>query len=621
MTIIKNYFALSFSPSLWTGKKKVVCITKYISHLAATQGISNVAIDSIMPSFDTDESLQELSDSVQKKYIVIVKELANRLNEIHDLNYSYDFWSKVLSVNFLRYVTEVYDFYKLCENNFSTEKYDFGVLKRKGFIIPEDFEEQRDVFLNSLYGNEILFRLYCEFKGIEISNEYELDRPALAKRKGVSLSGNNLNENIIVSYKSIKKHIKLCLKLPFSSSKKQDLINIKSFLKRIIMRPAYVCVLGTYFQNKYMHKLGDRFFKLDFSSIDYAKSKEVNYVFRDRLSQPLNSDLTFDNFLFSSLKDTFPKYLVEDFKEFNNSSCRIVEKLPKLSHVIAEAWISNGYQSYIVALLQQKGVLHVNNEHNVISHPYVGDFSDFIKSHSDLYYTIGWSDNVDVKIVKGASLTFPFEKLQEHTKKKSKSKFLYVSGPYQAKLPLYSSLYSLCGDNFFSKHFPFVKLFFESLSESIKMNMSFRPYPKNYAIPILTYDKDILLKSHLKDLKIVDDFSIKALDLYDEYELIILDYISKSFLEVLIANKPMIILRPPNTYTLKEEYKDIYDELIRVGIFQVDAKSAANFLEKNLMNVAEWWNSSEVQKARSNFLNNNIGRPEDAINFYKKMVN
>ena len=620
MTIIKDYFALSLSPSLWLGKKKVVCISKYIPHLAKTQGISNVVFDSIKPNFESDETLQKISDRVNDKYVVVVKELANRLNEIHGLNYSNDFWDKILSVNFLRYVTDVYDFYELCENNFSAAEYDFGVLKKEGFIIPEDFEEQRDVFLNSLYGNEILFRLYCEFKGVEISNEYELDKPLLSKRKGVSLSENNLNKTPKISYKSIKKHIKLCLKLPLSSSKKQDFFQVRSFFKKIITRPAYVCVLGTYFQDHYMHKLGDRFFKLDFSSIDYTKSKKVNYIFRDRLAQPLNSDLTFDNFLFSSLRYTFPKYLVENFKEFNDSCNRIVKSLPKLSHVIAEAWISNGYQSYIVALLQHKNIIHVNNEHNVISHPYVGDFSGFIKSHSDLYYTIGWSDKVDVKIVRGASLTFPFEKLQDDTKEKCKYKFLYVSGPYQAKLPLYSSLYSLCGDSFFSHHFSFIELFFETLSESTKENMSFRPYPKNYAIPILTYDKDFLLQNHLKDLNIVDDFSIKALELYVDYELIILDYISKSFLEVLIANKPMIVLWPPNTYTLKKEYKDIYDELVHVGVFQVDAKSAANFLEKNMMNIGEWWNSSDVQRARNNFLNNNIGSPKDAIDFYKNMV-
>ena len=55
------------------------------------------------------------------------------------------------------------------------------------------------------------------------------------------------------------------------------------------------------------------------------------------------------------------------------------------------------------------------------------------------------------------------------------------------------------------------------------------------------------------------------------------------------------------------------------GICQSSPENAANFVN-NLQDVNYWWNSQQVQKARLNFLNTNIGDPEDAIKFYLNLL-
>ena len=66
---------------------------------------------------------------------------------------------------------------------------------------------------------------------------------------------------------------------------------------------------------------------------------------------------------------------------------------------------------------------------------------------------------------------------------------------------------------------------------------------------------------------------------------------------------------------LQDKYRDIYDGLIEVGIFQTNALTASKFINKIINEPLKWWNEKKVQDAKKEFLNKNFGTTEKLIEF------
>lgn len=612
-----KYFAVSYNPKAWDGKSHVTCISNYIAHKAEIDGdVSSFEI--LSPVFSNDKDLLSLDEMTLKIYDSLTVFLTEKLNTIHNTNYSVAFWRKSLSVNFLRYITAASDFFLTVHKNFDVSKYEFSLADADSFVIPENFEEHRDIVLNSFYGNEVFFHVYCEINNFKPDDVFVIEKPFLSPRGGGIYNSGLVDVKKISLRFRLKKLVKKIIKKIFFIETDTNWSDFFKYSINLFSKPSYIAVLGVFFERKFMKKLGIQFYNLDFSHIEYTKSIDVNREKRREFFSDKLTDLdALEVFCFRSLEFLFPKHLFEDFDSFNKSCSEIIDVLPKTSHVIGEQWISSGTHSHLIALLQNKGVIHINNEHNAIMFPYIGSFVDFVVAHTDFYYTIGWDNHSTKKIVKNASLanfSCSNADLVNYA-----NEFLFVTGPYQVKMPVYSSFYSLCGEFYFKENIKFISLFFKSLDLEILSKMGLRPYPKNYGIPILTYDKEYLLNTYFNQMVVEDDFSIKANKLFDKYELIILDYISKSFLEVLISNKPFVVLKPIHGYTLDNEHHDFYDELITAGIIQVDPIKGAEFITKLSGKVSDWWSSFKVQEARKNFIKKNIGETNVAINNYTKL--
>src|SRR5690606_32577964 len=225
-------------------------------------------------------------------------------------------------------------------------------------------------------------------------------------------------------------------------------------------------------------------------------------------SKPLeHSSDKFDDFFFSTLEHLMPKHLIEDYRSLNSQIKRFFKSTGKLKCVVSEVWLSNSQACVALSYLRERGSIHIYNEHNALFHPFVGGMVDFIAGHCDKYFTIGWTPKkYHTNILRGASL-YGF---QQNVKEKPNGRILFISGPYQYKMPNYSALYGLCGDYFVTNHVEFLRTFFRSLDAGIKKRIDYRPYPTNYGMDILLYDKEELLKPHLNSCNIIRNFSVKA---------------------------------------------------------------------------------------------------------------
>ena len=77
---------------------------------------------------------------------------------------------------------------------------------------------------------------------------------------------------------------------------------------------------------------------------------------------------------------------------------------------------------------------------------------------------------------------------------------------------------------------------------------------------------------------------------------------TSSMVDGLAKNRPAILFWPPNTYDWPEKYNHQFEQLKKVGIFHDTPESVSEFLEHNWKTIEDWWSQNHVQKARKNFL-------------------
>ena len=97
--------------------------------------------------------------------------------------------------------------------------------------------------------------------------------------------------------------------------------------------------------------------------------------------------------------------------------------------------------------------------------------------------------------------------------------------------------------------------------------------------------------------------------------LVIVDFLSTSYLEALHMNIPTIAFWDPETMSLKDEYNDFFDDLVNAKILHTTSKSAADHLLKVYENPNEWWNDKHTQDLKDAWLSRNFGKPEILKNY------
>ena len=377
--------------------------------------------------------------------------------------------------------------------------------------------------------------------------------------------------------------------------------------------------MGSYFDKLYFHTLKEKSSgktkKISIPDLSYEKN--VDFKMRTQLSRITPDMDDFDKFFFFSLKYLIPKYLVENFTGSIKNINQHLEKFKNLKILISEAWLgSSSINLFRSFAYEKQGVQTFYNEHNCIFHPYVGNLTNIQVELVDKYLTFGWG-NEDPKFVKLASL-FPFT-----NEKKNKIKFdiLYVSNPARYRRTFYSSSYGHSGDGAI-KQLKFVSAFFKKLSPEILKKISYREYPKDVGHQSLSYDKELILKDELKYIKNLSSYKFKGETNKDQMassSIVIIDFLSTSYLESLKMNIPTICFLDSESMYLSKKYYNFFNELVEAKIVHTTPESAAKHLIDVYENPSEWWNMSKTQDLKNRWLNKNFGNPDDMVEYLVKL--
>jgi putative transferase (TIGR04331 family) len=541
--------------------------------------------------------LQNDHDFVQLKFEKYVILLAEKLNQIHGTNHSTIFWRRALSLSFERHITFLYEVYENCRIHFDSENHNCIVLSRSSYQIPKDFEEHRNFFQHSDFGQEQLFSIYMH-----------LFYPKGLKSKDVTFLGKFPD-----SKESVYKRL---IRLGFSSST-FDKIWLKLLMCYYTNRPHRVGVFGSFFSTKNLCRLliesKGRVFPLDWKGSFQINSVESANI-RTNLSEFEWKDLDdFDKYFINSLQYCLPKVFIENFSEIKNYFYDFFRKYPDLNYVTSEVWLSQSFVSIGLAILHERNVKHIYNEHNYFEHPWIGSMIPLEASLVDTLLSLGWSTDSIQNLVKGSSLSGNFEVKVKKTAKKLYD-ICYIGSGAASKRPSYSASYGWCCENA-PKYFSFVSQFFEHLSIKTKNQILYRAYPNSKYEDLLLYDQDYMLGHYLNQLQKQRNTNISANVIMQQSRLVIVDYISTSYLESLLLNIPTIFFWNPDAYYLSDHFKNFFDLLISEGICQTNPLKAAAFVEIIKSNPEEWWFSESVQNARNRFIELNFGKPAQMFDY------
>jgi len=521
------------------------------------------------------DDLRAANSLVWTKHHAYLPILAERLNTIHDTTLSEDFWRRALSMGLMRHLTMVYDLFKIAETYFDPEQHAAHVMAPESYYTPINYDEQRWFLQHSNFGQEQLFSLYlrCFYPGLGEEYHSSYVSPYVVP----SYSSNTMSDPVVGIMRALFRGTSL-----YDLSAKSN---------------------GTIASIGY--------------SGTFAASEQLSWEKRSKLACSEAWFDRFDQFFFFSLPVLMTREFVEDFHAVFMSLSLQLECYKRLRYAVSETFIGETYESIALAILSLRGVKIVYNEHNYSEYPFYSSILDQQTSFADIFAAHGCY-NAPIKHKVSTGSLFEFTCDPGSACETKNHAILYISVICFAKYANYSHSFGETAENAVD-YYNFKMSFFESLSTVVLNEMLYRSYPRDRNWQ-LCYDDNTLMRPFLEQMH-CDDHSESGKNRMLQSRLVIVDYLSTSHFESMSMNIPTVILIRPESYVLNEDNNDFFDSLLEVGICQVDPIKAANFIEQVWRNPEEWWMRPEVQTAKNQFLEKNLGKPEYLSDYLLQLSN
>ncbi len=531
----------------------------------------------------------KLSNFEKKKYNKLLAILTLKLNKIHKKNYNNNYWDKILGYFILFHISACNRFFNsdITKNKFFSKK-KIKILDKENFHIPENIRNYRNCFQHSNFGQQQLFSLIFNF----------FYRKKIFK---------NYFSNYIKK-KNIKKYKK-------SFSFEFLYFRLFNFIfRKLKNRNFKILVTKCYWPQEEKQKI-QFYYKGNLLCRDFfipLKNSSINQNLRNKISQTdfkIKKD-RFDKFFLYTLKYCLPKSFLEEYEYREKFTINYLNKHKNLKYIINENLDED--TMLLIAQAKFRKIKSIHSEHNFLQHQFIGNIIDFISKKFDIFLTLGWSLK-NKKFKSGGSL---FKWID---KKKSKKKYpiLFADGVTVYRPPFTCTAYGESGNLNSLNYVKMNKIFFNSLKKEIIKKIWLKKYPEDAKKNFCYNPIDQKIKnSRIKFANNIHDLNTKLSFYLNSADLIITNYLSTSYLQALIVNKPTIIFFNSNSYFLNKKYSKIYNNLIKSKIMHKSPKGAAEFLNKNYRNINNWWNSTSTQKARQEFITTNI---KDKTNMYSAL--
>ena len=319
-------------------------------------------------------------------------------------------------------------------------------------------------------------------------------------------------------------------------------------------------------------------------------------------------DKKFVEYIIKALLIMLPTSTIEDYatiKEYcSNSSISVL----KPDFIINES-ITSDHQISIISSLANVtfGTKFIYNEHNKLTKVFKYNTIFILDALVDKYLTHGWSPGKnEIKTVKSSSLYPGFRgKLGNNV---AKNWALYVTGVGFCYGSEFSNSSLSHSAQYLNSYLYERKNIFLALSDGLAEHIDYKPY--NTSQWELTVDIDHI--AHDNNCNLLDP-KIRLTSIYKDYELVIVDYLSTAYIEVMVLDKPVVVLWSGPVNDPTDEGKSLVDGLKECGVFHSTGDSMGKFINQIKGREGEWWQSPEVKNAVSSFIEYYLNFDDDLI--------
>jgi len=522
-------------------------------------------------------------EKCEKIYKELFFELIKILNKINKVNYN----SKQWSIIFGRFMKEL--IYILYKNFHDLEK----VLKIK---------EIKHIKSIPVKDYELVSNNYASFIEAYNSSQWNSKLSTVIlkfllkkKDKHKQLISLNRNRGNLIDKKSeFNFKIKKKLRLIFS-----NIINIFFKVKKFYF---YQTGLNFFFEKRLELKLNEFPSKHIFYEPENIDLK-INSNLRNKIKFKLKEKNNFSKFLNEKLHLFLPKFLLEDFNEYqkeikNNFSFK------KLKTIVTGTGFSNECFNFFVAKQVSYGTKFVVLQHGNSYHTnYANDFI-FENTVPDNFIT--WGPKLKKLHIPLFNTKALHNKTFEHKNNKNGNLTVVCNQLSSRPVPY---------DIFYEKEYCFNKTLklAKKFPNYIKEKTFFRLFPTNH------FGINQILQNNFKNenLSFYHD-KIKFSDILKKTKVCLFNYDSTGFYENLLNSIPTICFMPEGFINLNKKAIPIYKKLLNCNILFLDEKKLIHHLSSIWADPYIWWNSYKVQSTIKNFNNFFNKRPNNALNkFYK----
>ena len=351
-------------------------------------------------------------------------------------------------------------------------------------------------------------------------------------------------------------------------------------------------------------------FYLDFPICKNSIDKNLRLKILELVKKDLKEHYD-DDFIDYTIKILFislPTSTIEDYRQIKSYISASFLASLGIKYIVNESITSDHEISIVSALVKEQSATElVYHEHNKLVKVFKYNTLSVIANLVDVFLTHGWDpDNDEKKFIKSSSRWRGFKSIT--IKKDIKRWALFITGVgylYETEFSNSSLSHSA---QYLENYLTQRDDIFCSMDRNLLKRIDYKPYDRS-PWP-LTVDIDDV--AHKNKLNILDP-KTRLSSIYKNYELIIVDYLSTAYIEILISNQPVVVLWNGPANEPNDEAKLLLDDLFKCGVFQRSGKSLGNFVQSIRGKEEIWWNSSEVTKSVKKFLDFYVSYNNDLL--------
>ncbi|MBT4951789.1 MAG: hypothetical protein HON34_08305 [Pelagibacteraceae bacterium] len=521
--------------------------------------------------WDDRKKLEEDYNYLLEFYEKTIKDLAIKMNEIHEVNFSLRYWKILLGPWLSLLIHSVFDRWEMIQVAINVNKY---------------------IETNILIEDKIKWIAFDQtnFKKLVMEDD----------------GWNNFIYSEIIEFNNDKVKINR-LKIP--EKKKKIIIkerNTKITFWRIyhFIAKLFSFKNNSFIISSYLNKIDETILSFRLFQLPLFINPNSTKIFlpQQKLRKWKIEKKTvsrFEKFILKIIPKQIPTIYLEGYQSLNHE-VKVFNWKKNPKSIFTSNSIHNDeiFKHFVGANENSKLVIGQHGGSYGISKLHFLEYHEL--SITDKYISWGWV-NKDFK-----SKIIPLGQITKRKKPKIKlnNSKLVIIMLCNSRYSYYLSSLSISSQwlNYFNDQVDLIT----KLNNDIKNNTIIRLYKKDYGWSSISRFKEIF--NNLE----YDEGEIGIEKHYPQTKLFIATYDSTSYLENFGLNLPTILFWDNSIFEMKDYVKPLFNELKKVKVYHESPESAAEFINENWENIDDWWNSNAVKNAIERF-NNSVNKQNNNI--------